>query len=80
MRVQIHMLKEQLSKDNTLKGLVSTIVNNFQLLGIKAISNPDLKATFDKMNSLKTVLDHYDDKRQEYQIMVIEYQEVQINH
>ena len=85
MRVQIHMLQEQLAKmkKHAKRACedMSTIVNNFQLLGMKAISNPDLKeTTFDKMNSLKTVLDHYDDKRQEYQIMVIQYHElVQIN-
>ena len=86
MRVQIHMLQEQLAKmkqhaKNACEDM-STIVNNFQLLGLKAIHNPDLKeTTFDKMNSLKTVLDHYDDKRQEYQIMVIQYQElVQMNN
>ena len=86
MRVQIHMLQEQLAKmkqhaKNACEDM-STIVNNFQLLGMKAIYNPDLKeTTFDKMNSLKAVLDHYDDKRQEYQIMVIQYQElVQMNN
>lgn len=86
MRVQIHMLEEQLAKmkqhaKNACEDM-SMIVNNFQLLGMKAIYNPDLKeTTFDKMNSLKAVLDHYDDKRQEYQIMVIQYQElVQMNN
>ena len=62
---------------NNPKYEISNIMTNFSQISLNAISHPELKQqTFDKIDSLRKIIDLYEDSYREHQFLVIEHEDL----
>ena len=81
LRVKIHLAKEKLNSMiynyEMANYEMSNIMTNFSQISLNAISHPELKQqTFDKIDSLRKIIDLYEDSYREHQFLVIEHEEL----
>ncbi len=78
---KIHLAKEKLNSMiynyEMAKYEISNIMTNFSQISLNAISHPELKQqTFDKIDSLRKIIDLYEDSYREHQFLVIEHEDL----
>ena len=62
---------------NNPKYEISNIMTNFSQISLNAISHPELKQqTFDKIDSLRKIIDLYEDSYRAHQFLVIEHEDL----